>query len=161
LVEPVSRSIEDRVREIIEIAISNENNAEAFYREAAEKVKLPHARKALEELADEEVGHAEFLRNLLQQGFDSILEGGGDSAVDDLQIVEYLSVPELNVYSNYQEILTVAMHREKIAMDFYNGMAAIVREDKLKRILEKLAAVELGHKERLERMYEEEYYQEF
>ena len=161
MVEPVSRSIEDRVREIIEIAISNENNAEAFYREAAEKVKLPHARKALEELADEEVGHAEFLRNLLQQGFDSILEGGGDSAVDDLQIVEYLSVPELNVYSNYQEILTVAMHREKIAMDFYNGMAAIVREDKLKRILEKLAAVELGHKERLERMYEEEYYQEF
>ena len=157
----MSRSIEDRVREIIEIAISNENNAEAFYREAAEKVKLPHARKALEELAAEEVGHAEFLRNLLQQGFDSILADGGDSAVDDLKIVEYLSVPELNVYSNYQEILTVAMHREKIAMEFYSGMAAIVREDKLKRVLEKLAEVELGHKERLERMYEEEYSQEF
>lgn len=154
-------NVDARIREIIQIAISNEENAEAFYLEAAGKVKLAHARKALEELAGEEVGHAGFLRNLLKEGFDSILEEGNETRLENVKIVDYLTVPELNAYANYQEVLLAAMHREKIAFAFYKSMAELVKEDKLKRVLEKLAEVELGHKRRLENMYEEEYYQEF
>ncbi len=154
-------AVEERVRKVIEIAISNEKEAENFYREAAARVKLSHAKKALEELAREEVGHAEFLRNLLETGLDEVLEGAGSDGFQDLKIVDYLTIPELNAYSNYQEILTVAMHREKIAFEFYTSMAASVDDERLKRIMEKLADVEMGHKQRLEKMYEEEYYQEF
>ena len=154
-------SLDDHFRKIIRIAISNEENAEQFYREAAEKVKLDHAKKALLELAKEETGHAEFLKTILEKGVEEILAAQPTRAIQDLKIVDYLSVKELNEYANYQDVLTAAMQREKIAYDFYSEMANLVHNEKLKGILLKLAEVEMGHKNRLERLYEEEFYQEF
>ena len=154
-------SLDDHFRKIIRIAISNEENAEQFYREAAEKVKLDHAKKALLELAKEETGHAEFLKTILEKGVEEVLAAKSTGAIQDLKIVDYLSVKELNEYANYQDVLTAAMQREKIAYDFYVGMADLVSDGKLKGILLKLAEVEMGHKNRLERLYDEEFYQEF
>lgn len=154
-------SVEEKIREIIAVAISNEENAEQFYREAAETVKLHHARKTLLELAREEVSHADFLRKVLHEGFEQILEHQAEASVDDVRIVDYLSVPELNAYSNLQDILTVAMKREQIAFEFYDSMATMVSEPKLKGVLNKLAEVEAGHKTRLQEMYEREFYPEF
>ncbi len=155
------KSLDEHFREIIKIAISNEENAEKFYREAAEKVKLEHAKTALLELAKEETGHAEFLKSILEKGVDEILAAQPSRPIQDLKIVDYLSVKELNEYANYQDVLTAAMQREKIAYDFYMGMADLVSDDKLKGIMLKLAEVEMGHKNRLEKLYEEEFYQEF
>ncbi|NOZ13317.1 MAG: ferritin family protein [Acidobacteria bacterium] len=154
-------SLDERFREIIKVAISNEENAEKFYREAAEKVKLEHAKTALLELAKEETGHAEFLKKILEQGVEEVLAARQTEKIQDFKIVDYLSVKELNEYSNYQDVLTAAMQREKIAYEFYQGMADLVSDDKLRGILLKLAEVEMGHKNRLERLYEEEFYQEF
>lgn len=154
-------SLDEHFREIIRIAISNEENAEKFYREAAEKVKLEHAKVALLELAKEEAGHAEFLKTILEKGVEKILAAQPMHPVQDLKIVDYLSVKELNEYANYQDVLTAAMQREKIAYDFYKGMADLISDAKLKGIMLKLAEVEMGHKNRLERLYEEEFYQEF
>ena len=154
-------SLDEHFREIIRIAISNEENAEKFYREAAEKVKLEHAKVALLELAKEETGHAEFLKTILEKGVEEILAAQSINAIQDLKIVDYLSVKKLNEYANYQDVLTAAMQREKIAYEFYKRMAALVSDEKLKAIMLKLAEVEMGHKNRLERLYEEEFYQEF
>ncbi len=153
-------SVEEKIREIITVAISNEENAEQFYREAAETVKLDHARKTLLELAREEVSHADFLRKVLNEGFEQILQHRPDASVDDVHIVDYLSIPELNAYSNLQDILTVAMKREQIAFEFYDSMAQMVTEPKLKGVLNKLAEVEAGHKTRLQDIYEREFFQE-
>lgn len=153
-------SVEERIRDIIEVAISNEENAEQFYRESAETVQLEHARKTLLELAREEVSHADFLRKVLNEGFEQILEHQPEASVEEVRIVDYLSVPELNAYSNLQDILTVAMKREQIAFEFYDSMAAMVNEPELKRVLNKLAEVEAGHKTRLQDIYEREFFQE-
>jgi len=154
-------SLDEHFREIIGVAISNEENAEKFYQETAEKVKLAHAKTALLELANEEAGHAKFLKTILKKGVAEILAPQSSHAIQDMKIVDYLSVKELNEYANYQDVLTAAMQREKIAYDFYKGMAALVSDEKLKGIMLKLAEVEMGHKNRLERLYEEEFYQEF
>ncbi len=154
-------SLDEHFREIIKIAISNEENAEKFYLEAAGKVKLEHAKVALLELAKEEAGHAEFLKTILEKGAEKVLAAQSTHAIQDLKIVDYLSVKELSEYANYQDVLTKAMQREKIAYEFYKDMAELVSDDKLKGIMLKLAEVEMGHKNRLERLYEEEFYQEF
>jgi rubrerythrin len=151
----------DEITRIIQVAISNEKNAEEYYREAASIVKLESAKKVLLELAEEEKGHETFLKNLLEKGIKNILSYKHENSLKDLKIVDYLSVKELNEYSNYQDVLTVAMQREKIAYDFYNSMASLVEDEKLKSVFENLAAVEMGHKIKLEKLYEEEFYQEF
>jgi len=151
----------DEITRIIQVAISNEKNAEEYYREAASIVKLESAKKVLLELAEEEKGHETFLKNLLDKGIENILSYKHENSLKDIKIVDYLSVKELNEYSNYQDVLTAAMQREKIAYDFYNSMASLVEDEKLKSVFENLAAVEMGHKIKLEKLYEEEFYQEF
>ena len=60
----------------------------------------------------------DFLKKLLENGLDDIISDNQLDKAVDLKIVDYLSVKELNEYSNYQNVLTVAMQREKIAYEF-------------------------------------------
>lgn len=52
------------------------------------------------------------------------------------------------------------MKREEQAMQFYDRMAAVVRNDQAKALSEKLREAERGHKARLESFYEDVVYQD-
>jgi rubrerythrin len=63
--------------------------------------------------------------------------------------------------AGYQDILLFAAKREKAAHDFYRTMAELVDDALIHNIFQMLANEEMKHKNRLERMYEDEVYQEF
>lgn len=55
------------LREVLEIAIEDEEEARDYYRRAAELTGTPHTRQMLLSLSDMEQGHADQLRRELEE----------------------------------------------------------------------------------------------
>ncbi|MBI2869045.1 MAG: ferritin family protein [Chloroflexi bacterium] len=109
------------------------------------------ARETFRELVDQELGHQTLLeRHLLGELGD--LPGAGK--VIDLKIVEGLNQPEIRRDMPMKDIFLLAAQREKLAHEFYLGLAAVYRGE-ARRLLEGLAGQELAHKQRLELLYSE------
>jgi rubrerythrin len=150
------------VEGIIQRAIQVEEDAYSFYTEASEMVKLPHVRDMLNELAGEEVKHKEKLEELLAgDNTEQIIAAGQSHKIQDLKLADYLVVSQpLNEDATFQEVLIIAMQREKNAYDFYNLMAGLASEA-AKDLFQFLAQEELGHKNKIEVLYDDIVYQEF
>ena len=147
------------VEQIIKQAIRFEKDAYAFYIRALGMVKQPHIKDTLQDLADQEVEHKEKLQKLLEGDLDSIL--AVKRKIQDLGLAEYLVFPTLDEDATFQDVLGVAMHREKSSHDFYTAMAGIARHETAKKLFEFLAQEELVHKNKVETLYDEVIYREF
>jgi rubrerythrin len=142
--------------EILRFAIRKEADEATFYRMAADRSK-PGAKKAFEGLAKEEEGHKKKL-----EGFDL-------NKIDKMQIKEtkglglsevmedVLFDPEMN----YDDLLRMAIKNEEKSQRFYASTAKIVTEPNVKKLLLILAQEESTHKERLEKIYDNEILKEF
>ena len=148
------------VEGIIRRAIQVEEDAHNFYIGASKMVKLPHVQDMLNELAGEEVKHKEKLEELLAGGAEQIVAAKQSQKIQDLKLADYLVVQPLDEDATLQEVLIVAMQREKNAYDFYNHMAGLAGEV-AKGVFEFLAQEELGHKNKVEVLYDEIIYKEF
>jgi rubrerythrin len=148
------------VEEIIQRAIQVEEDAHNFYTGASKLVKLSHVRDMLNELAGEEVKHKEKLEELLAGDTEQIIAAGQDHKIQDLKLADYLVSQPLNEDATFQEVLIIAMQREKNAYDFYNLMAGLASEA-TKDLFQFLAQEELGHKNKIEVLYDDIVYQEF
>jgi len=62
---------------------------------------------------------------------------------------------------NYDDLLRMAIKNEEKSQRFYTSTAEIVTEPKLKKLLLILAQEESVHKERLEKIYDDEILKEF
>ena len=58
-----------------------------------------------------------------------------------------------------QDTLIFAMKREEESVDFYRKMAGMMREEEAKELCANLANEELGHKKRLETLYDQLFYE--
>ena len=56
---------------------------------------------------------------------------------------------------NLKDAFLLAANREKASYEFYLGLAQIHPPGEAKRLIERLAAQELGHKQRVEFLYTE------
>lgn len=151
------------IQEIIERAIQFEEESVQLYANAALVAKDGHVRARLEEMAAEERGHAEKLRQLLNTNIrwairKSRVERGN---IPDLQLAETLRPRHLGPDSDAQDVLVVAMHREKAAYDFYRAMAGLVDDPTARGLFELLATEEQQHKYRIESTYEKAVYKAF
>lgn len=145
---------------IIQRAIQVEENAYSFYTEASEMVKLPHVKDMLNELAGEEVKHKEKLEDLLAGDTEQIIATGQSQKIQDLKLAEYLVAPPLDEDATIQDVLMIAMQREKNAHEFYNLMAGLASEA-AQDLFQFLAQEELGHKNKVEVLYDDIVYKEF
>ena len=151
------------IQEIIERAIQFEEESVQLYANAALVAKDGHVKARLEEMADEERAHAEQLRALLNTTSrwairKSRAERG---TIPDLQLAETLRPRQLGPDSDTQDVMVVAMHREKAAYDFYRAMTGLVDDPMASGLFELLAAEEQQHKYRIESMYEKAVYKAF
>lgn len=148
------------VEGIIQRAIQVEEDAYRFYTTASEMVEPPHVRDMLKELAGEEVKHKEKLEELLAGDTEQIIAAQQSQKIQDLKLADYLVAPPLNADATIQDVLIIAMQREKNAHEFYNLMTGLASET-TREMFQFLAQEELGHKNKVEVLYDNIVYKEF
>ena len=138
--------------EVLDFAILQEEAAAAFYSQWADKMEAPAMREALTGFAREEQGHRE---KLLKVKSGKTLEPAADKVMD-LRLADYLVEMTPSLDMRYQDILVVAMKKEKAAFMLYNHLAAATHTGELKNLFLALAAEEAKHKLRFELEYDDQ-----
>ncbi|MBC7251360.1 MAG: ferritin family protein [Anaerolineae bacterium] len=149
------------LEEIVRQAIKAEEEARSFYEAASKMVAAAHVQATLQELAGEEVKHKTKLEGLLRGDVEKLVPRQKSRQIQDLQLAEYLVAQPLDKDATFQDVLLVAMQREKASHDFYALMAGVVATEAAKNLFEFLAQEELGHKNKIEVLYDEVIYKEF
>ncbi len=137
---------------ILDFAIRQEEQAQAFYEDLATKVPNPAMKTALQEFAEEERGHKE---KLLQVKGDGTLAKSAGPRVQDLKLADYIVAEEPSPDITYQDALILAMKKEKAAYRLYMTLASMTDYAELKSLLLWLANEEAKHKLRFEVEYDQ------
>jgi rubrerythrin len=148
------------IAQILERAIRFEEQAYEFYMGALDMVKQPHIRDVLSEMAAEEAKHKAKLQALLDGDTESLISVQQRDKVEDLRLAEYLVAPSLDANATFQDVLLVAMKREKSSYEFYSTMATVAGDEQSKGLFEFLAQEEQVHKNKIETLYDEVVYQD-
>ena len=141
----------ESVDDILDFAISNEEEAFNFYTGLAHKMENPHMQKIFEDFAGEEKKHKE---KLIEVKEGKMLMPAQEK-VTDLKISDYLVDAEENPEMEYQDALIVAMKKEKKAFQLYTDLAEATDDENVKNIFLFLAQEEAKHKLRLEIEYDD------
>jgi len=148
----------DELTELLDTAIYKEIVSQAFYIAGQSRTQDPGAKALMKELAEEELKHSQWLKNLKEKG----LEKGGwhQEKVPNLMISEYLVGGDKLEGAGLQDTLVFAMKREQQAVEFYSKMMGVMRDETAKHLCERLVHEELKHKLRLEMFYDALFYGE-
>lgn len=135
--------------EVFEMAIKMEKNGAAFYRQAAETVKVEAQKKMLLSLAEMEVDHEKTFTGLRQElGADNpdYYDPSGEAAAYLKSIVdtEVFFKREID-FSSMKTILREAVMAEKDSIVFYLGIKAMVPDESGKKKIEAIIQEEMGH----------------
>ena len=72
----------------------------------------------------------------------------------DTKLAEIMAAPAITPEMSPREALVVAMKREEGSYHFYQHLASLQPPGEAKAFLEKMAKVELAHKEKVEYLYD-------
>ena len=146
----------DSLDEILRFAIRKEADAAAFYKMAADR-SHPGVKETFKELARMEEGHKKKL-----EGFD--LKEIGQMKLEETKGLGMSELMEDVPYSSdmsYADLLRMAIKQEEKSQQLYTSTAKISPEPSLKKLLLILAQEESTHKEKLEKIYDDEVLKEF
>jgi rubrerythrin len=139
------------VDEILDFAIEREQEAADFYEAAADQASSEWMKKIFRQYAKEELGHKAKLQNV-KKGKKALSAAG---KIGDLKMADSLVAVEPAGDMSYQQILVLAMKREKIAFKLYSEMAERVDDVPVRDLFLGLAQEEAKHKLRFELEYDE------
>ena len=154
-------NLPESVEEILKLAIEREIEAFNLYSNAAKSTNNSAIRKAMEEMAEQERGHRIKLENIAAGNVRWAIRRSRTEQVTDLRLSDHLEGGSLDPGADYQDILLFAAKREKAAHEFYEAMTEMLDDPLIQNVFQMLAAEELKHKNRLEKIYEEVVYQDF
>lgn len=137
------------IKAVLQEAIGREEDSFRFYSEAAHRVADETVRETFEELAQEELGHKAFLQSCVR---DPDLTRR-IRVPADYRVAEATEGVELSVDMKPADAIALAMKREQHAAELYRDLAEHASDPELRRTLEDIAQMEIGHKTRLEAMY--------
>jgi rubrerythrin len=140
-----------RLEEVIDIAITREEEAIAFYQNIFSRVQDETAKDTLAFLAGEEKKHKEFLVNYRAGKYKAAALRM--SAAVDYKIAEHLEKPDPAANLESKDAYLVAAHRELASYNFYTALAALHPDGEIKQLLVKIAGEELRHKEKVEYLF--------
>lgn len=140
------------INELFDLAIANEQEAYAFYSDAAQKVTNPGVRDIFLELAREENGHAMILEKFKATG---VLANRFMQPEVDYKIAETQEPQVLSTSMKPADAIALAMKREQEAAAFYQMLAARASDATEQAALISLANMELEHKQKLENLFVE------
>lgn len=148
------------LEEVIQLAIEREVGARELYLEALEQVQDELVQGLLRELAAQEEGHRRRLEALLAGGKLASRLAAGHRPAQDLHITDYLQEVPLDEHADVQQVLIVAGKREAGSHALYSALAGVAADAEVANLFDYLAAQELDHKQRVERLYEDLFYRE-
>jgi rubrerythrin len=146
----------DSLDEILRFAIRKEADAAAFYKMAADR-STPGVKKTFKELSKMEEGHKQKLekfdtKKIGQMKLRKTKGLGMSEMMDDVPFSSDMS---------YADLLRMAIKNEEKSQRLYLSTEKMVTEPNLKKLLLILAQEESTHKEKLEKIYDEEILKEF
>jgi rubrerythrin len=141
----------ESVEEILDFAISNEQQAYDFYTKLASKVKNEKMKEVFQGFAQEELGHKAKLEAVKRGDYE--LE---DKDVPELGIADYTVQTEPSEDMDYQQALILAMKKEKAAYRLYIDLANQAMSEELTTLFLNLSQQEANHKLRFELEYDNE-----
>jgi rubrerythrin len=134
---------------IVKSAITQEEMSHDFYKRLAGLVSHQETKDILEFLAKDELEHKDFLVSCFTpQGCKLVGEA------QNVHLAELLESPEISEDLSPKEALVIAMKREEGSHRFYQTLASLQPPGEVQTFLEKMAQVELGHKEKVEYLYD-------
>ena len=139
------------LQDVVAFAVKREDTAHRLYLNAALKTNSISSRKMFEELAHEEMGH--------KNSFEKLDVGRAEQYhfVDrpDMHLADYMVDMPFRDDMTYDEILRFAMKTEDAAYKLYMAASEMTADPKLHKMLQVLADIEKGHKQRIEALYDE------
>jgi rubrerythrin len=139
----------EEYRSIISNAIEREIEAYTFYRTVREKVTDENLKSLFNELAGEESQHRKTLEGFLIKEPAKL----GFNTKRDYKVAETLESPPLSADLKPLDGLVLAIRKELDAMQMYTQLAGLSVDPEQIELFESLAAMERGHKARLEDIY--------
>ena len=139
------------IDEILDYAISKEEEAAALYTELAERADRPGMRDAFLEFAKEEEGHKNHLESIKAGELPALTI----RQVQGLGIAEHLGAPEPSANMTYAESLAFVIKAEQAAHELYTGLAEAADDPNLAAVFTALASEEAKHRRRFELEYDE------
>ena len=144
--------------DIIDMAIQIEENAENIYRKALSKISNPSLVSILKWLADEEVEHAAWFRQLKQsidtQVKDPAVEAMGKSLLSDVLGKQSFSLKEADFseINRLADLLSLAIEFENDKVLFYTMLRPFITDNETLDFLEKIIAEETHHIQELRKL---------
>jgi len=139
----------EQYRAIISKAIEREVESYTYYRTVSDKVKDAYLKKIFADLAGDETKHREFLQGLLAKEPKQLKI----SATKDYKIADTVKTPALSAELKPLDGIVLAIKKELEAMQMYTQLAEAQTDAEQKLLFTDLAAMERGHKARLEDIY--------
>ncbi len=134
---------------ILNTAIAREEESYKFYKDVSDKAKNKAVKDAFKELAGDELGHKDFLKNCLKDP--SLLKKL--PVPKDYKVAEATELPKLSIDMKLADAIALAMKKEQGAAEFYQKLAKTAADSKYKETFLGLANMEIGHKTRIEDLF--------
>ncbi len=141
--------MEGTYKEILNMAIRDEVEAFEFYDSVAKKVSDRSLKQIFGELAGEEQKH----RQLLQAFLNNPAVPLGFKEEIDYKVSESVALPQLSMEMKPADAIALAMKKEEEAMKAYCELARVSSNPDQAHEFSELAAMEQGHKTKLEKLY--------
>ena len=137
--------------EILDFAISREEEAVKFYQELQEQSQFQDVKNMLKDLEMMENGHIQIIENIRITG----VKEEDIQKVPNLKISEYLCVDPSDLDMSYQNLLVRAMKREENSFLLYSEMSVKFPDAEIATLFRRLAADEAKHKLFFEMLYDD------
>ncbi len=134
---------------VVKSAIAQEEMSHDFYQRLADAVSHADTKETLQYLAKEELEHKNFLQGCLTAEGCKLV-----GRPKDVHLAEMLEAPAFHPGLSPKEALVIAMKREEGSHKFYQALAALQPPGEIREFLEKVAKMELAHKEKMEYLYD-------
>lgn len=132
--------------DIMSQAIEGEMEAARFYADVAGKTENAHIKDLFLTFSKEEIKH----RQILESFRDDSAAAVSFEKVPDFHVSETVPEPSLSMEMKPADAIALAMKKEEAAMQQYTQMADACTDPDRKKLFLELAAMERGHKAKME-----------
>ena len=137
-------------KQVISDAVQNEIEAKEFYEKVSKQIKDDYLTGLFEDFAKEEENHEKILTNILNK---EKIQASQFNFETDFKVAETIEMPEVNEKMDLKNAIGLAMKNEEIAMKNYTLLADSCDDPELKTVFQDLAAMERGHKNKMEAQF--------
>jgi len=143
------------LEDLILLGIKSEEVAKEVYEKIAEEAKNPFLKTRLSALAEEEDRHKKILVELYKDLFSGKEPEPPENPDFIPEFPEIRIFRELGGTTDMRKILEGAMQAELSAKDYYESIADMMDDKRIKTIMRYMAKIEEGHYKILKQQYEE------